>query len=105
PDKKANPWLTKRRLKIKSGSSIQSRYYLRFSVIDKPKVLASISGILGDHGVSISDVIQTERKVGNVVPLIMLTHHAGEGAVRDAVKTINRMPVIKSKSHRIRIED
>lgn len=105
PDKKANPWLNKSRLKIKSGSSIQSRYYLRFSVIDKPKVLARISGILGDHGVSISDVIQTERKVGNVVPLIMLTHHAAEGAVRDAVKTIDRMPVIKGKSHRIRIEE
>ncbi len=104
-DKKANPWLAKSRLKIKSGSSIHSRYYLRFSVIDKPKVLARISGILGNHGVSISDVIQTERKIGNVVPLIMLTHHASEGAIRGAVRTIDHLPVIKGKSHLIRIED
>ena len=103
-DKKANPWLVKRRSRIKSLSSIQSRYYCRFSVIDKPGVLAGISGILGRHRVSISDVIQIERKSGNVVPLIMITHDAGEKAVRDAIAEIDRLPVVKGKSHVLRIE-
>ncbi len=103
--KKANPWLLRRKSKIKPGSMIHARYYMRFSVIDKPGVLARISGILGAHHVSISDVIQTERKVGNVVPLIMISHHSAETAIQEAAKKIDRLPVIRGKSHLIRIED
>lgn len=104
-DKKKNPWLSKGKARVRRGSSMPSRYYLRFSVIDKPGVLAKISGVLGRHRVSISDMIQTERKVGNVVPLIMITHHAGESAVRAAQQEINRLRVISGKPQVIRIED
>ncbi|MBI4549933.1 MAG: homoserine dehydrogenase [Candidatus Omnitrophica bacterium] len=104
-DKKKNPWLSKGKARVRRGSSLPSRYYLRFSVIDKPGVLAKISGVLGRHRVSISGMIQTERKVGNVVPLIMITHHAGESAVRAAQQEINRLRVISGKPQVIRIED
>lgn len=101
-----SPWTSsKSRPKMKKMSSIDSRYYFRFAVIDKPKVLAKISGILGEHQVSISDVIQIERKVGNVVPLIMLTHHATEGSVREAIQRIDRLPVIRGKTHVLRVEE
>lgn len=104
-DKKISPWLLKKKSKIKTSSLIQTRYYMRFSVIDKPGVLAKISGILGKHHVSISDVIQTERRVGNVVPLIMISHHTKEKAIDGAVREINRLLVVRGKSHIIRIED
>lgn len=104
-DKKSNPWLLKRKSVMRPAAAVHSRYYLRFSVIDKPGVLAKISGILGAHRVSISDVIQIERKVGNVVPLIMLTHESQDRAVEDAVKKIDRLPVVRGRSHVLRIED
>lgn len=92
-------------LKVKNISSILSRYYLRFAVMDQPGVLSKIAGVLGRHNVSISDVIQTERKHGTVVPLILLTHHVHEKDIRDAIRQIDGMKsVIRAKSRMIRIE-
>ncbi len=96
--------ILRRTLSIKSISTILSRYYLRFHVTDKPGVLSKISNILGRHRISISDVIQRERKVGGVVPLILLTHDTPEKELRTAVGQIDRMQAIRGKSQVIRIE-
>lgn len=93
------------RIRVKSITSILSRYYLRFYVIDRPSVLAGISRILGKHKVSISDVIQRERSVGKVVPLILLTHKAPEKDVRTAIRVIGRLPFVKGKPQVIRMEE
>ena len=93
-----------RDLKIKNISSILSRYYLRFHVVDQPGVLAKISQVLGKHSISISDMIQRERSVGSVVPLIFLTHDAHEKSVRNAMREISKMRVIKGSSQMLRIE-
>ncbi len=82
-----------------------ARYYLRFSVVDRPGVLAEIAKHLGREKVSIADVIQFERKVGNAIPLIMVTHHSEEDAVERAVNAIDRLSSVKAKSQKIRIED
>lgn len=93
-------------LKLKSISSILSRYYMRFHVVDKPGVLAKISQVLGRHKISISDVIQKERSVGGgVVPLILLTHEAHEQNMRNALRSIDRLSVIRGKPQLIRIEN
>ncbi len=92
-------------LRIKNISSILSRYYLRFHVIDRPGVLARISNILGRHKVSISDVIQKERRAGSVVPLILLTHDAPEKELRAAIREIDRFALVQGKSQVIRIEE
>jgi len=93
------------RIAVKSITSILSRYYLRFYVIDKPSVLAAITKILGSHKVSISDVIQRERSAGKVVPLILLTHEAPEKDVRAAIRVIDRLAFVKGKSQVIRMEE
>ena len=90
---------------VKSIASIHSRYYLRFHVIDQPRVLAGISKILGEYGISISDVIQRERSAGRAVPLILLTHDAHEKDLRAAIREIDRLPYVRSKSQVIRIEE
>lgn len=95
---------SERLLKIKRISSILSRYYLRFHVLDRPGVLSRLSSLLGRHRISISDVIQKERKVGRVVPLILLTHDTAEGSLRQAVREINRLNVVRGKTQVIRIE-
>ncbi len=91
-------------LKMKNLSLISSRYYFRFNIVDRPGILAQIARILGSHKISISDVIQKERRAGSVVPLILLTHHANEGAVRKAVHAIDRLSVIRGKTQVLRIE-
>ena len=92
------------KLRIKNISSILSRYYLRFHVVDRPGVLSKISSLLGRHRISISDVIQKERKAGGVVPLILLTHDASEKDIRQALREIDRLRVVRGKSQVIRIE-
>jgi len=91
-------------LKIKSASSILSRYYLRFHVTDRPGVLSKISKILGDHSISISDCVQKIRSEGSVVPLIVLTHAAHETDVRGAIRLIDKLTSLRGKSQVIRIE-
>jgi homoserine dehydrogenase len=92
-------------IRVRSISSILSRYYLRFHVIDRPGVLAQISHVLGRHRISISDVIQKERRIGSVVPLILLTHETQEHSLVKAVKAINKLSVLKGKTQVLRIEN
>ncbi|MBD3271631.1 MAG: ACT domain-containing protein, partial [Elusimicrobia bacterium] len=83
-----------------------TRYYLRFTTIDKPGVLAKISGILGDHHVSIASVYQSEPiRSRRGVPILIVTHHAKEGNLINAIKKIDRLSVIKAKTIMIRIEE
>ena len=84
---------------------ITTRYYFRFSALDQPGVLSTISGILGDHGISIKSVHQKGRKTNGSVPLVMLTHVAGEAAVQKALAEIRGLNVVSAKPVLIRIED
>ncbi len=91
--------------RIKKMGDIKTRYYIRFSVLDKPGVLAKISGILAKHNISIANVNQVERSSAGVVPLIMMTHEALERDMTAALREIDRLSAEKKKSVRIRIED
>lgn len=83
---------------------VRSMYYFRFSAIDKPGVLSRISGILGKYNISIASVIQKDRREGEAVPLVVLTHLAREKDVLSAVKEINRLPIVAGKTVFIRVE-
>jgi len=83
---------------------MECRYYFRFNVIDRPGVLAKISEILGDNQISISAVMQKERHIEDVVPVIIMTHLAREAAVRKALGIIDKLDVVKDKTVMIRIE-
>jgi len=98
PIKKSKP------LKIKRMEDIENMYYFRFSAYDKPGVLSKISGILGKYNISIVSVIQQGRRAGGAVPLIVLTHTAKEKDVMNAVRDIDRLPVVAGKTLYIRVE-
>jgi len=91
-------------LNVRPVSTVLSRYYLRVLVVDRPGVLSKIAAILGRCKVSISDVIQRERRVGSVVPVILLTHGTLGESIRRAVQMINQLLVTKGKVQVIRIE-
>jgi homoserine dehydrogenase len=94
-----------RDVKIKSIGDLVSPYYFRFSVFDKPGVLSIISGILGNHQISIESVLQKARKKNEPVPLVMLTHEASERNVVTALEEINNLSVVADKAVFIRVED
>jgi len=96
--------MTARDVKIKNMDDVVSRYYFRFSALDRPGVLSKISGILGTHNISIASVIQKGRRIGEAVPLVVLTHQAKERDIRQAIKEIDLLPVVMDKTVFIRVE-
>ncbi len=94
-----------RTLTIKPMAEIVSKYYLRFSAVDQPGALAKIAGALGDAGISIESMIQTGRSTGDAVPVVIMTHEAGEGAVQKALAVIDASDIVTEKTHLIRIEE
>ncbi len=91
-------------LAIKPIKEIESLYYLRFMALDQPRVLSQISGILGDHQISISSVLQKGRKKDGAVPVVMMTHLAQEKNIQLALAAIQEMPQIRDETVLIRVE-
>ncbi len=90
--------------KIKPIEEIESMYYFRFTALDRPGVLSKISGVFGEHNISIASVIQKGRSKAGAVPLVILTHKAREKDVLQAVEKIDQLPVVAAKSVFIRVE-
>lgn len=84
---------------------LQSRYYLRLTARDEPGVIARVTRILGEHGISLSAILQHETNDTNLVPVVITTHLAREGAVRSALEEIDRMGVVQPPTVRLRIID
>lgn len=94
-----------KQLDVKPMDDIVTQYYMRVGVLDKPGVLAKISGILGDCNISIASMIQPERQIGGAVPLVFMTHEAREADVRKAIAEIDQLDVVEDETHYIRIEN
>jgi homoserine dehydrogenase len=92
-------------LGIKPFAEIETHYYFRISALDRPGVLSKVSGILGEHGISIASVIQKGRDQEGSVPIVMMIHGAREKAVQEAIGKIDRLPVITDRTMIIRVED
>ncbi|MBI3783931.1 MAG: homoserine dehydrogenase [Deltaproteobacteria bacterium] len=99
------PCAQQRAVTIHPMSALDSEYYLRFMVVDRPGVMARISGILGRHQISIAAVVQREREHRAAVPIVIRTHHAREKNLRQALREIDRLAVVRAKSTVIRIEN
>lgn len=92
------------KLSIKPIEEIECMYYFRFTALDKPGVLSKISGVFGEHNISIASVIQKGRSKAGAVPLVILTHKAKEKDVLQALEKIDKLPVVAAKSVFIRVE-
>lgn len=101
----AMAWLAGRRLQIPvlPMSEIRTRYYLRFDVLDRPGVLATIAGILGRHDISVASVLQQESHRPECVPIVVVTHEAREGDVAAALEEIRPMESVVGPAVRIRM--
>ena len=79
-------------------------FYHQMAIQLQPGVLAQVAGILGKHKISISTVIQKGHQDDKVVPLVLMTHIAQEGAMQKALQEIDKLPVVASPTRVIRVE-
>ena len=85
---------------------VQTSYYLRMRVDDKPGVLADITRILADQQISIDAMIQREPGEGeSQTDIIMLTHVTLEKNVDGAIAKIEALPVVRRRVIRLRMEE
>ena len=91
-------------LPLRPMESVRCGYYLRVMAQDRPGVLSRITGVLGEHGISIASMIQKGRGRAEAVPVVMMTHEATERHVRAALAEIDRLPVVALPTTLIRVE-
>ena len=90
---------------ILSMDDVETAYYLRMTAADKPGVLADVTRILADHGISIEAVIQKEPSDGESdLPVIMLTHRVFERDMNAALAGIENLDAVVGRVNRIRVE-
>ena len=92
----------------------QSAYYLRLQALDQPGVMAKITGIFGELGISIEAILQKEPELTvdadedsanvAVVPIILLTRRVREGLIEQAIKQVQTLSTITQPVVRLRVE-
>ncbi len=90
---------------IKPMSEIETRYYLRMDVADRPGVLAQIARVLGDRSISISSVIQEViDSAAQTAEIVIMTHPAQEKAMQQALDQLTQLAVVKEIGNFVRVE-
>ena len=85
---------------------INSSYYLRMRVADETGVLAEITRILAEGGISIDAMLQKESREGEPqTDIIILTHITREKHVNAAIAKIEALPTVLSDVTRLRMEE
>ena len=79
-------------------------YYLRLMVVDRPGVIADVTGVLRDHSISLESMLQRGRAPGEAVPVVLTTHECEEAAMRAAMARIEALAAVMEKPALIRIE-
>ena len=92
-------------IKLIPMDDIETKYYFRFSALDRPGVLSKISGILGKYNISIAACIQKARGKKGAVPIVMTTYKAKEKDVQKALQKIDKLNIVHGETILIRIED
>jgi len=88
---------------IRQMGQIESKYYLRLKVQDRPGVLASIAFALGDKNVSIASVLQKHTD-GDMAEIVLVTHRVREQYLQDALKMIAKLSSVGQICNLIRVE-
>lgn len=85
---------------------VETSYYLRMQVVDKPGVMAEITRIVAEQKISISALLQKEASdESDQVGIILLTHATVEKNINAAITRIEALPVVTGKVFRLRIEE
>ena len=78
--------------------------YLRLMVVDRPGVIADVTAVLRDQGISLESLLQRGRSPGEAVPVVLVTHETTEAAMRAALARIAALDAVLEDPAIIRIE-
>ena len=90
-------------LVLSSTANAERRYYLRFSVLNQAGVLAQICNVFWKYNISIAGVIQKEPVSARFVPIVMTTYLAKEKDIQEALREVDKLPMVKAETRLIRI--
>jgi homoserine dehydrogenase len=79
-------------------------YYLRLMVVDRPGVIADVTAVLRDQGISLESMLQRARSPGEAVPVVLVTHETREAAMNAALVQIAALDAVLEDPMLIRIE-
>ena len=87
-------------------SALVSKYYVRINVADRAGVLAHIARILGDHDISIANVLQKDTDPSTqTAELVVTTHPSGENSMQKSLTLIRGLDTVREINNLIRILD
>ena len=90
---------------IKSISDIETRFYIRLNIADRPGVLAQIAGVLGDRNISISSAIQKlADRDAQTAEIVIITHPAMERSMQSALEDLAHLTDVMEVNNFIRVE-
>jgi homoserine dehydrogenase len=92
----------KNRAELRPIDELETEFYLRLTTVDKPGVLAKVTGILGEEGISIRALVQKPEHDPERVPVIFLTHATKNSNVRRALQRIDALDVIQAPTQVLR---
>ena len=93
-------------VRVRPMSELETKYYLRLNVADKPGVFARIATVLGDLDISIASAIQKEAdEVTQRAEIVLMTHRASEASMQQALRELEGLDVVNSVGNMIRVEE
>ena len=90
-----------RHLREELIDDVESAYYLHIEMADRPGVLAALTQVLGEHGVSIKSMVQ--RGMGQNARLVMVTHSVLESRLRRALQRVAEFEFVRASPRMIRV--
>jgi homoserine dehydrogenase len=88
--------------KVLPMGDVETEFYLRLSVADKPGVLAKIASVCGEFNVSLKSVDQPESK-GGIAELILITHPVLEKSMQEAIAKMSKLDAVRKVESLIRV--
>ena len=91
-------------MRCKPIGSLETRYYIRLVVTDKPNTLGRIATVFGEAGVGLAamEMRTLEHDLGEIV---FLTHRCLESSFTASLEDVRCLPVVESVESWIRVED
>jgi len=87
---------------VKPMETVESEFYLRMQVLDRPGVLAKVATVFGEEGVSLQSVVQ-RASYGDRAEIVWVTHRVAEAHLARSAERITRLPEVMEISSRLRV--
>ncbi len=89
---------------IQPIEDVATRHYVRMTVRDQPRVMATISKIFGDHEINIASMVQKETR-GAITEIVWLMHETPGRNIAAALKQIKQLPIVVEIGSWLRVEE